>query len=142
MLTHLYLLLGCALPLCLTFILLDGGFMNGEHMVFAYSGVIILGIGDTVAALYGKEFGVSLWREGIHKKTQEGSNALMLSVTMIYYGSVCYAYPMFSTWFFMVFLCTIPVAILEGWTSQFDNLVCPIFYFSLLHFMHNYFSSL
>ena len=69
MLTHLYLLLGCSMPVCLTFILLDGGFMNGEHMVFAYSGIMILGVGDTAAALYGKEFGVSLWRQGIHKKS-------------------------------------------------------------------------
>ena len=54
MLTHLYLMMGCSIPTCITFIILDGGFMNGELAVFAYSGVLFLGVGDSVAALYGK----------------------------------------------------------------------------------------
>ena len=133
MLTHLYLLIGCAFPACITFIILDGGFLNGEHAVFAYSGVIFLGIGDTVAAIYGREVGSSAWRSHIHKKSQEGSSALVITVTILYY-CFCYSvFPYMCSVYLIIILSTIAASALEGWTSQFDNLVCPIFYFVALH---------
>jgi len=55
--THIYLMLGCALPLTLSFILFDGGLFNGEFVTVALSGVIFLGIGDVSAALYGRSYG-------------------------------------------------------------------------------------
>ena len=57
MLTHLYLLVGLGIPTNLTWIILNGGFLDGEMAIFAYSGVVFLGIGDTIAALAGKALG-------------------------------------------------------------------------------------
>ena len=52
--THLYLLIGLGVSTNLTWILLNGGFLDGEMATFAYSGVIFLGVADTVSALAGK----------------------------------------------------------------------------------------
>jgi dolichol kinase len=60
-LSHIYLLLGCSFSVNMSFILLDGGFFNGEISVFALSGVMFLGVGDAVAAVFGSKFGTSLW---------------------------------------------------------------------------------
>jgi len=60
-LSHIYLLLGCSFSVNISFILLDGGFFNGEFGVFALSGVMFLGVGDAVAALFGSRYGTSLW---------------------------------------------------------------------------------
>ena len=56
--THLYLLLGCGLPITISFIIFGGGFFNGEFATLSFSGVIFLGVGDVVAALYGRAYGV------------------------------------------------------------------------------------
>ena len=62
-LSHIYLLLGCGFPVIISFILLDGGFFNGEFSTFAFAGIIFLGIGDSVAALGGKKWGGSRWSD-------------------------------------------------------------------------------
>jgi len=41
--------------------MLDGGFFNGEFSVFALSGVMFLGVGDAVAAIFGSRYGSALW---------------------------------------------------------------------------------
>ena len=142
MLTHLYLLIGCAFPATITFIILDGGFMDGELAVFAFSGVVFLGIGDSVAALYGKMAGTSRWRFHYHNKSQEGSFGLIFATMLVYYMFCSKVYPSICPMFPMFLFATIPVAMLEGWTTQFDNLVCPIFYYITLHEMFNYFMNL
>jgi len=56
--THLYLLLGCGIPITISFIIFAGGFFNGEFSTLSFSGVIFLGVGDVAAALYGRAYGV------------------------------------------------------------------------------------
>ncbi len=41
----------------MTWILLNGGFPDGEMMIFMYSGVVFLGIMDVLAALIGRTVG-------------------------------------------------------------------------------------
>ena len=59
--THLYLIIGCGLPITLSFILFKGGFFNGEFATLSLSGVVFLGVGDVAAALYGKNHGTVFW---------------------------------------------------------------------------------
>ena len=56
--THLYLLIGCGLPITVSFIIFGGGFFNGEFATLSFSGLIFLGVGDVAAALYGRAYGV------------------------------------------------------------------------------------
>ena len=139
MTTHLYLLIGIAAPASITYIILDGGFLNGDHAVFAHSGLLFLGIGDSVAALWGKHYGVTKWNGLIHKKTQEGSSKAALALIMGYYAFCVVVYPPMNSMFLIIVLASIIVCVIEGLTSTFDNLVCPLFYFVALHQLHDYF---
>jgi dolichol kinase len=60
--THIYLLMGCAFPPTASFILLSGGVYNSEWTLWSLSGVVFLGIGDSCAAVFGKQYGKTLWR--------------------------------------------------------------------------------
>ena len=62
-LTHIYLLMGCAFPPTATFILLSGGVFPAEWALWSLAGVIFLGVGDTFAAIGGKKYGKTRWRE-------------------------------------------------------------------------------
>jgi len=66
--THILLLLGCAVPPTIQFIILEGGIPNLEFIIFGISGLIILGIGDSAAAVFGKEYGTTRWSD-YSKKT-------------------------------------------------------------------------
>jgi len=61
--THIYLLMGCALPVTSTFILLSGGIYTSEWTVYSLAGIVFIGIGDSVAAIMGKKYGKTKWRE-------------------------------------------------------------------------------
>ena len=91
--------------------------MNGDLAVFAFSGVIFLGVGDTIAALYGRMAGVSGWRPNCHSKTQEGSFGLVCTVSIVYYLFCYKVFAPMCSMFLLVILGTIAAAVLEGWTS-------------------------
>lgn len=77
-LTHVYLLAGCALPsfLCPYPNGGGGGNAGGSGAIVPYAGVLILGVGDTVASVVGTFVGKMLWvpSEG-RGKTVEGTVA-------------------------------------------------------------------
>ena len=54
-------MIGCGLPVTISFILFKGGFFNGEFATLSLSGIVFLGVGDVAAALYGKKHGTSKW---------------------------------------------------------------------------------
>jgi dolichol kinase len=82
--THIYLLMGCALPVTATYILLSGSVFPSDWTIWSLAGVVFLGIGDSAAAILGKKFGKSRWRE-MGAKTQEGSSYLVVSVSATYW---------------------------------------------------------
>lgn len=117
LLTHLYLLIGLGIPINLTFIILNGGFPDGEMVVFAYSGVVFLCIGDTMAAFFGKMFGGAMWRDNCHEKTQEGTLYSTLLMCAYYYIFCAKVYAHMCTLFGIVAFTTAFVALVEGCTS-------------------------
>ena len=142
LLTHLYLLIGLGLPTNLTFIILGGGFPDGEFAIFAYSGVVFLGVTDTVAALSGKKFGTQHWRANAHKKTVQGTTYAILATLIFFYVFCAHVYDPMCTMFGIVGFATLIAAVTEGVTSQFDNLVCPLVYFISLLQLYDYFISI
>lgn len=62
-LTHIYLLMGCGFPLTASYILLSGGVFPNEWVIWSLAGVIVLGVGDSAAAILGKWYGRTKWRE-------------------------------------------------------------------------------
>jgi dolichol kinase len=54
--------MGCAFPLCATFILIGGGVFPDNWVVWSLAGIIFLGLGDSAASIFGKNFGTTKWR--------------------------------------------------------------------------------
>ena len=116
-LTHLYLLIGLGIPTNLTYILLDGGFPDGEMTIFAYSGVAFLGIADSMAAITGMSQGKTFWRPHYHKKSLEGSIYAIMLTCIWYYLFCAKVYAPFCELFGIVFFATFIACIVEGWTT-------------------------
>jgi dolichol kinase len=129
-LTHIYLLIGCAAPLwaaCLN----DKKHirMNG---VVSVSGLIALGVVDTFASAVGSEYGRIRWPGS--RKTLEGSAAGCIA------GVTCAL--IWTTWIsgwsensgtaVAILAATAVATALEACTGQIDNLVLPLFYFGML----------
>lgn len=117
-LSHLYLLFGCAFPLFMT------GENNSEFILS--SGILILGIGDSVAALFGSVYGKTKWNNTT-KKTVEGS--------LFAFSAMCIVLLIFGKFDPSHLLCTMLAVIYEGCTLDNDNLVVPILYSSLLRIL-------
>lgn len=123
--THMYLLIGCAMPLWMTHL---GGISEGG--VVAAAGVISLGISDAVAAAVGSRLGRCKWPGT--QKTVEGTAAGFLAGLL---GA--------GFWHWIVFqnssipwkgLCSVTAyaVLFESFTSQIDNLVLPLIQFCAL----------
>ncbi|KAG0210202.1 hypothetical protein BGX28_009507 [Mortierella sp. GBA30] len=74
-LSHLYLLMGCATPVWLA----------EQHVLAGLSGIFALGVGDAMASIIGKRFGRHRWPGTV--KTVEGTIAFVASV-MVAAGAV------------------------------------------------------
>ncbi|KAF9365751.1 hypothetical protein BGX34_008484 [Mortierella sp. NVP85] len=74
-LSHLYLLVGCAAPVWLA----------EKHVLAGLSGIFALGVGDAMASIVGKRFGRHRWPGTI--KTIEGTLAFVVSV-MVAAGTI------------------------------------------------------
>lgn len=131
-LTHVYLLLGFAVPLWLYPVDYMIGDSTGCKLAL-YSGILSLGIGDTMASVVGKRFGRCRWPGGM--KTVEGTLAGVAS-QLLFLWSLHYKGFLFlpeERWL-SVSMAVICGSLLEGWTTQIDNIVLSPFLCSLLLF--------
>ncbi|KAG3109546.1 hypothetical protein PI125_g10826 [Phytophthora idaei] len=124
-LTHSYLLLGCALPLWLV-----PASITPSPLVMN-AGVVALGVGDAMGALVGSSIGK---RKIFGSKTVEGSAAVFLSMTLASISLQSYHMSSFvSGEYTQVLLLTAAVfftTVLEAATAQIDNLVLPLFFYA------------
>eukprot|EP01112_Ceratiomyxa_fruticulosa_P004299 TRINITY_DN1477_c1_g1_i4.p1 TRINITY_DN1477_c1_g1~~TRINITY_DN1477_c1_g1_i4.p1 ORF type:complete len:657 (+),score=109.09 TRINITY_DN1477_c1_g1_i4:178-2148(+) len=131
-LTHIYLLIGCAAPLWLS--LLRGNMSHeGDFQNLApYAGILIIGVGDTLAAFVGFNYG-KIKLPGT-KKTLEGALSgvagVILTIFLVtQFSGFSYSFSQWSWLLFSTFLS----GMLEGFTTQIDNLILPLFYFAMLN---------
>ncbi|ORX65009.1 hypothetical protein K493DRAFT_321923 [Basidiobolus meristosporus CBS 931.73] len=120
-LSHMYLLLGCAVPI----------WLNGHFAVANLSGIFTLGLGDAMASIVGKRFGKTHWPGT--SKTVEGTAAFIASmlagslVIGVLSGSA--ALSMWETWRYFTVICV--TGLLEAVSLQNDNLIIPLYTFAL-----------
>lgn len=139
--TQIYLLMGCAFPLCASFILTGGGVMTTTWTLYSLAGVVFLGVGDTVAAIGGRAFGQHKWRQ-LSNKTTHGTSYCVISTTAMYY-ILCSVIDQYHLNLFLCYLlAAIAASVIEGCTLQFDNLVCAMAYFALVVMMVALFDNL
>ncbi|CAI5726708.1 unnamed protein product [Peronospora destructor] len=124
-LTHSYLLLGCALPLWLA------SSSSRISTVAANAGVLALGVGDAMGAIVGSNVGK---RTIFGSKTVEGCAAVFISMMLasiplhdyhlrsFYYGE--------HVQLVLFTAATILTTVLEAATAQIDNLVLPLFFYT------------
>ncbi|XP_062333440.1 dolichol kinase [Osmerus eperlanus] len=131
-LTHVYLLVGMSLPIWL----FPGpcspkGILPGTGGLVPYAGVLAVGVGDTVASVFGSTMGEIRWPGT--KKTMEGTatsvfaQIIAVAMFLIFDGTI----NLNSSYSWIVGSITL-VAMLEAYTSQIDNLLLPLYLFILL----------
>ncbi|PWN51226.1 hypothetical protein IE53DRAFT_299774, partial [Violaceomyces palustris] len=113
-LSHFYLLTGCAGPL----------WIEGPSSILHQTGVLVLGVGDAIASIVGRRYGRLHWPSS--PKTVEGSMAFLLSILLSAWSlrslGLCHHFDM-ARFSILVAL----LGLLEGVSDQNDNLVLPIF---------------
>ncbi|GAB5591378.1 dolichol kinase [Umbelopsis nana] len=123
-LSHVYLLLGCA----------ESVWLEGSSVLASLSGILTLGFGDAMASIIGKRFGRIRWFRS--HKTIEGTLAFVLSVL---FGSGLILYTMsplslsfdINTWIWYTIVVSM-TGLMEAFSTQNDNLVVPLFMFALI----------
>ncbi|OLQ15239.1 Dolichol kinase [Symbiodinium microadriaticum] len=132
-LTHLYLLLGCALPIWLEGSLVLPFSPDTASAFRQWGGLLLIGVGDSCAAIVGILFGRHAW-PGSHR-TLEGSAAFLAGVL---FGSACLltasgrGITSLPAELPALLVATVLSALLEVYTESFDNLVLPLFFCPLL----------
>ncbi|KAI4905001.1 hypothetical protein NFI96_002147 [Prochilodus magdalenae] len=125
--THIYLLLGVSLPLWLSPApCIPKGGMGGAGGLVPYAGVLAVGVGDTVASVFGSTVGEIRWPGT--KKTFEGTatsvfaQVIAVVIFLIADGSIN-----LNASYSWVVGSIAMVAMLEAYTSQIDNLLLPLY---------------
>jgi dolichol kinase len=123
--SHLYLLIGCAMPF----------WLSQKRDLSLFSGIISLGIGDSFASIGGKHLGTTNWHRKT-KKTIEGSTcgfvAMAISwivLSMYWTNSVAKASNVFP-----LILISAASAMWEALIDLNDNLTLPLFTFVLIKY--------
>jgi dolichol kinase len=140
LLSHMFLLLGCAMPLWMaqiacstsTPLVLNDNEHNNSHshsLLLAQWGVLCLGVGDAMAAVVGSShWGKHRW--GRNGRTLEGSLAMWTSMLVVG-GSGIYIVAgggvgVGVSPYISLFLATTLTTLLEAFTLQMDNLILPL----------------
>jgi len=129
--TPTYLLMGCAFPLAASFTLIGGGQLPTTWTLYSLSGVVFLGVGDSLASLMGRAYGKNKWR-ALSNKTQEGSSFCIFGTCAAYYVLSCFIDQYHLNLFLCYVFAAIPSAVIEGCTMQHDNLSCAMAYFAFV----------
>ncbi|KAM0996636.1 hypothetical protein ACFX13_006658 [Malus domestica] len=125
--SHFSLLLGCALP-----IWISSGY--NDRPLAPFSGILSLGIGDTMASVVGYKYGVLRWSK-TGKKTIEGTAAGITSVlaacSVLLPLLASTGYILTEHWCSLLLAVTVS-GMLEAYTAQLDNAFIPLVFYSLL----------
>ncbi|KAF2073031.1 hypothetical protein CYY_005647 [Polysphondylium violaceum] len=135
-LTHIYLLLGCSIPLFLTFFIdiLNTNQTPTYHPLSPFAGILTIGVGDTMASYIGVKHGSRKWFGST--KSLEGTLAFAISTTLFSLFLITqYTITFSTTEIFKIFSTSLLCAIIEASTSQIDNLILPLYFFILINIM-------
>ena len=120
MFSHIHFLMGCAFPVCATYILVSGAVYTSEWTLWSLSGVVFLGIGDFLSGYLGRKYGSVKWRE-LSSKTQEGSAYSVFGMMMAYY-ILCKVVDDHHMYYYACYMfASIPSAMIEGCTILITN---------------------
>ncbi|XP_074067091.1 dolichol kinase [Macrotis lagotis] len=126
-LTHIYLLLGMSLPIWLfPRSCVPKGSLGEVGALVPYAGVLAVGVGDTIAAIFGSTVGEIHWPGTL--KTFEGTmtsifaQIISVALILIFDSRV----DLNSSYAWILGSISI-VSLLEAYTTQIDNLILPLY---------------
>ena len=119
-LTHVYLLVGCCLPL----------WLNAKSKLQTLSGVLAIGVGDTAASVFGSKFGRTKFADS--NKTVEGFIASFFAQWIFLWLLVGVGFLTGPENWVKVCVPVFLVSLIEALTEQVDNLVLPLILYCLL----------
>lgn len=138
--SHMYLLLAAAMPMWV-FAATGGVALRATSALGAvalpYCGMIVVGVGDTAAAVVGRLCGRNAWAVGggRGRRTLEGTAAFVAScaaaVCVVAYSEVGWTFGALPRSPF-VYLDIVLLGLFEAMTSSIDNLVLPLMAMALL----------
>ncbi|KAI9208964.1 uncharacterized protein BJ171DRAFT_487981 [Polychytrium aggregatum] len=120
-LAHIYLLVGCAVPVWLNSLAMD------RKLALGLGGMLTIGVGDSMASIVGKRFGRHRWPGT--KKTMEGTAAYIVSVLVVYQAVSMLLAPEDRIPIFGLAVSTLTGAMLEAVSDQNDNIMIPAYTF-------------
>ncbi|KAH6600008.1 hypothetical protein BASA50_002596 [Batrachochytrium salamandrivorans] len=129
--SHLSLLIGCAVPVWLVSIISS---IDSIPYVLGLAGVLSLGVGDSLASIVGKSYGRTRWY--MRGKTVEGTIGFVtglwsaMYIVHLYVDSSGYSHDSISSRSMVV--AAVFTGLLEAFSEQNDNLVVPLYLFSVL----------
>jgi dolichol kinase len=109
--SHIFLILGCATPLWIM------ECTSQSQSTLPVFGILVLGVGDSLAAIVGSQFGRFRWCGS--RKTIEGSMAMWMGMAMC---CCVFQREQQQHWIAAVTFTTL----LEAFTTQIDNLILPL----------------
>ncbi|KAE9408409.1 hypothetical protein BT96DRAFT_954008 [Gymnopus androsaceus JB14] len=119
-LSHFYLLTGCAGSI----------WLEGGSPLLQFTGILVLGVGDALASIVGKRYGVHRWSPTTNK-TLEGSFAFTLSVVVTAW--ILRLFRLTESFSTLRYIAVIGMSsILEALSDQNDNVTLPLFSWCLL----------
>lgn len=130
--THIYLLLGISIPVWISEApCMSKGGVAGAGGLAAYAGVLAVGVGDTVASIFGSAAGEIRWPGT--KKTFEGTATSVFAqiIAVAIFLMVDTSINLNASYSWVVGSIAM-VAMLEAYTSQIDNLLLPLYLYVLL----------
>ncbi|XP_057675089.1 dolichol kinase [Corythoichthys intestinalis] len=127
-LTHVYLLLGMALPVWLSPTACASAGAGG---LAPYAGVLAVGVGDAVAAVFGAALGELRW-PGTRKTVEGTATSVLAQVAAVALLLIFDAEVDLDGAFSWVLASVTLVAVLEAYTAQIDNLLLPLYLLVLL----------
>ncbi|KAI9295502.1 hypothetical protein K502DRAFT_364926 [Neoconidiobolus thromboides FSU 785] len=116
---HVYLLLGCALPI----------WLKEDSIACSLSGILVLGLADAAASIIGKKFGKTKWVGS--NKTIKGTVGFILALLasfLLIEPQICWQIERL----FAIILISVLNGLLEAWSYQNDNLILPLYLFSTI----------
>ena len=117
--SHFSLLIGCALPI----------FLSNEPLVPGLSGVLSIGVGDAAASIIGIRWGTFRLKSG---KSLQGTIAFVFSLFLAMNLVTLMFENRRSLEQFRLFLDCFMTGLLETLTTTNDNIIVPLYFYSLL----------
>ena len=137
--THIYLLLGCAIPVWLEVFCRSPTDDRALSTFRAATGILLIGICDGAAAVVGSTFGTIRWPYRKHTFLGSASFFLTFLIGVFVVSPDLYAQPVVVV---KIIISLSLSTVFEVYTNSVDNLLLPMYFLTIFNSLPDHFPSL